>query len=69
MTEENEPVMGSGREKISRGDPDAVDEITILDYVMLDFAEGSFASRKNVQRGTETEPWGHDDQEGILAEA
>lgn len=68
MTEENEPVMGSGREKISRGDPDAVDEITILDYVMLDFVDESFASPKHAQRRTETEPWRHDDQEGILAE-
>ena len=60
MTEENETVMGWGREKASSREPDAADDIAILDYVMLDFVDEPFAPRKNAQRGTVTEPWRHD---------
>jgi len=61
--------MGLGPKKVSRGDPDAVDEITILDYVMLDFDDGSCVSRKNAPRLRFGPTLHHDDQEGSLAEA
>jgi hypothetical protein len=60
VTEKDESVMASGRDTISRRDLEAMDEITILDYVLIDFADGSFAPRKNAQREVETEPWSHD---------
>jgi hypothetical protein len=69
VTEENEPVMGSGPKKASRGDPDVFDEIIILDYVMLDFVDEFCASRKNAPRLRFGPTLRHDDQEGILSEA
>lgn len=60
MTEENKGVMGLRREKASRHDPDAVDDIAILDYVMLDFGDEPFAPRQNELRGRMTEPGRHD---------
>jgi hypothetical protein len=56
VTEEDEPVVGFGREKGSRRDPDAANDITIPDYVMLDFLDEFFASQKNEQHRTVTEP-------------
>ena len=56
MTEENKGVMGLRREKASRHDPDAVDDIAILDYVMLDFVDEYFAPRKGASRRITTEP-------------
>jgi hypothetical protein len=60
VTEENEPVVGLGREKASRREPAAADNIAILDYVMLDFVDEPFALRKTEQRRTVTEPWRDD---------
>jgi hypothetical protein len=69
VTKENEPVRGLGTKKVSRGEPDAVDEITILDYVMLDFDDGFCVSRMNAPRLRFGPTLHHDDQEGALAEA
>jgi hypothetical protein len=56
VTQENEPVVRSeSEEKGSRGDSGETNEITILDYVMLDFVDASFAPRKDKQRWTTTE--------------
>ena len=55
MTEEDEPVIGLGREKESRRSPDAANDITIPDYVMLDFVDEFFASQKNEPHRTVTE--------------
>jgi hypothetical protein len=60
VTEENKGAMGLGSEKASRHEPDAVDDIAILDYVMLDFGDEPFAPRQNEQRGRMTEAWRHD---------
>jgi hypothetical protein len=60
VTEENKGAMGLGREKASRHEPEAVDDTTILDYIMLDFGDEPFAPRHNEQRGRMTEPWRHE---------
>jgi hypothetical protein len=56
VTEEDEPVIGLGREKERRRSPDATNDITIPDYVMLDFVDEFFASQKNERHRTVTEP-------------
>jgi hypothetical protein len=56
MIEDNEPVLGWGHETGSSRDPEVADDITIPDYVMLDFVDESFASQRNKQQKTATEP-------------
>lgn len=61
MTEREQPVMASGRDEVSRSGPEPGDEIAILDYVLLDFADGSYTPRENARwEIVETEPWSHD---------
>ena len=57
MTRENKPVIRAERDTGSGGDPDTADEITILDYVMLDFVDEFFTPREYARRRTLTEPW------------
>jgi hypothetical protein len=45
VTQENAPVNRSERDAGSRGNPESADEVAILDYVMLDFADEHFAPR------------------------
>jgi hypothetical protein len=56
VTEEDKPVIGLGREKERKRDPEVADDITIPDYVMLDFVDESFASQRNRQQKPATEP-------------
>jgi len=56
VTEVDEAVSGLGREKGSGRDPDAANDVTIPDYVMLDFVDEFFASQKNERHRTVTEP-------------
>ena len=56
MIEDNEPVLGWGHETGSSHDPEVADDITIPDYVMLDFVDESFATQRNKQQKTATEP-------------
>jgi hypothetical protein len=49
-------ARAEGEKKGGNGDPDAVDEILIVDYVMLDFAEYSSPPQKRGQRGSGEEP-------------
>ena len=56
MTEEDEPVIGLAYETDRSRDPDAANDITIPDYVMLDFVDEFFASQKNERHRTVTEP-------------
>jgi hypothetical protein len=54
MSEENEPLIRSGREKWGGLGLEAVDDITSLDYVMLDFGDEYLVPRKDAQRDTMT---------------
>ena len=57
MTEECESASRSGREEgVSSARPNAADEISILDYVMIDFVDASFAARADAQLRALTEP-------------
>jgi hypothetical protein len=57
MIDRNQPGnQTEGEKQGSRDEPDAVDDIPILDYVMLDFADEPFAPWENDQRRTMTEP-------------
>jgi hypothetical protein len=61
MIDRNQPGnQTEGEKQGSRDEPDAVDDIPILDYVMLDFADEPFAPWENDQRRTMTEPWRYD---------
>ena len=60
MIEDNDPDLGWGRKRRSRRELEVADDITIPDYVMLDFVDGSFASQRNEQQKTATEPQRHD---------
>jgi hypothetical protein len=52
MIDRNQPRnQTQGEKQGGRGEPDAVDDIPIVDYVMLDFADEPFAPRENDQRG------------------
>jgi len=55
MTEEDAPVIGLGREKERRRSQDVANDITIPDYVMLDFVDEFFTSQKNERQRTVTE--------------
>jgi hypothetical protein len=57
VTDENEPITGSRREKESVRKPDAAEDTMILDYVMLDFNDEPFAPRENDQRDALAETW------------
>ena len=46
MTQENAPVNRSERDTVRGADPGSADENTILNYVMLDFADEHFGPRK-----------------------
>ncbi len=57
MTEKCESASRSGREEgVSSARPNAADEIPILDYVMIDFVDDSFATRADAQLRAQTEP-------------
>jgi hypothetical protein len=56
VTEEDKLIIGLGREKEGRRDPDAANDITIPDYVMLDFVDEFFSSQKNERHRTVREP-------------
>ena len=47
MIEADEPDIRLGRENERRRSPDAANDITIPDYVMLDFVDEFLASQKN----------------------
>jgi hypothetical protein len=50
----------SGEKQRSIGEPNAADEILIVDYVMLDFVDEPFDPQKIGQRETTIQPWRHD---------
>jgi hypothetical protein len=57
MIDRNQPGnQTQGEKQGGRGEPYAVDDIPIVDYVMLNFADEPFAPWENDQRGTVTEP-------------
>ncbi len=55
MIDDNKPVLGRGHETGSGRDPEVADDITIPDYVMLDFVDESFTSQRNEQPRTAKE--------------
>jgi hypothetical protein len=60
MIDRNKPENQTDGEKPGGGgEPDAADEILIVDYVMLDFVDEPFAPWENDRRGTMKEPWHH----------
>jgi hypothetical protein len=59
VAEENESVTGSRREKASERKPNTADDITIFNYIMLDFIDEPFAPRESYQQDTVAEPWRH----------
>ena len=56
MTEEDEAIIGLGREKRSGRDPDVANDITIPDYVMLDFVDEFVVPQNNERLRSVTEP-------------
>jgi hypothetical protein len=61
VTNWNEPWdQAEGEKQSSIGEPSAADEILIVDYVMLDFADMLILPREICQRETRTHPWSYD---------